>query len=199
MKKLPFLLGITLLICLASSIGWLFFGQQIFIIKTVECKIKDEPCSNEVLTKIQTELIGKSLFISDFKTAVPNLDVTITRASKKIPSQLHLQVEAKNNSITTTSATPTAIDIEKIQVEIATLLKEAEITYKSIELQPNAGVGIVLFDNEQALLRLEHAELDTKKIITIKKHLRLAEIDTGIVEIDARYQMPVLRTTKSQI
>jgi hypothetical protein len=195
MKRRRFWGGLLLLVGLLGCLAYLTFVEKAFTITTITCTINQQPCPSQLNEQLTTALKGKPLFLTDFKRELAESSFHITEYTKRVPGHLFLAIEPYAEL--TVSAATTTNDPEQALTAIKQVFTEADLAFDTIETRPEQQLAVVILGKEQALLRLDHAEEDSQKVVLIKKHLRLAEIDTGIVEIDARYQMPVLRTTKS--
>lgn len=200
MKKGSFFLGCGLVIGLIVTLGWLVVRVKAFTVTELTCTEADQPCPAPIADKLQTRLVGQSIFITDFELVLVDSEFRVAHFTKHLPGKLQVVVEQNQLEMVTSSQTATVdADPVKITATVTKLFADASLPVENIEVKPASDVVIVQLEKERALLRASQAELDAHKVILIKKHLRLSEIDTGIVEIDARYQMPVLRTSMSAL
>lgn len=195
MKKLAVVIGFVLLIALIAGIGWLLVTTKALAITTVTCKVESTVCPPRVAEYVEQQLLGKPLTITDFSLAMPTSEYQVIDFEKKLPGNLLVLVKPSNpHQVVGNVETD---DQQALTDSIAETLNAQDIAYSGIEVKTDQAMVVVYLPPGQALLSLEHLNQDLAKLILVQKHLKLAEIDTAIVEIDLRYQMPVLRTTKS--
>jgi hypothetical protein len=193
-KHPAFYLGLLLLLASGVAIGWMLFQTKPFTISTIECYRESQSCSATVTEDLNQTLLGKSLLITDFDLVLPNRTYQVTAFRKYLPGKLMVEVSPADYLTDINLAFQTD---EELITHINERLAQAQLSVQNSIIKRDIGVVIVQLEKEQALLTVDQAEQDINKVVLIKKHLQLAEIDTAIIEIDARYQMPVLRTTKT--
>lgn len=195
MKKITLAIGCVLLITLLIGSGWLVISSKALAITTIECRLGDGNCPPRVAESIEQQLLGKPITITDFATVLSASEYQVIDFKKKLPSHLSVVVEPTDprqvigNIITS--------DHQTVTDSIAETLTAQGVTYTGIEVRNDQELVIIYLPAHQALLSLRNINQDLTTLLLIQKHLSLAEIDNAIVEIDVRYQMPVLRTVKS--
>lgn len=198
MRKLSFVLGSILLLTLFSILIWASTQAKAFTITQVSCVANQADCSDQLSELVTQDLLGKSLFITDFKTQGTTPKYEVLAFTKQLPGQIKVEVRPTTSLILKDGTLTATSNPEQVIAAITSLFDQAQISVQKVAIFPDHKVVVVKLEKEQALLGLDQPERDAQKVILIKKHLRLAEIDTSIAEIDARYQLPVLRTQLSE-
>ena len=197
MKPLSLITGFLLLGSLALLTGWYILRSNILLITNIECSILNEKCSTQLTEQINKQLLGKPLFITDFSQVLSIPNVEVTQFSKHVPGKLYLQLETKQTQQGGGSFIQTSTVEDTVEF-VTKYFADQEIEVTNVQVFQDENLVVATNGNRQILLSIKNLESDLTKTTLVLQNLDLDSIDLAIIEVDARYKLPVLRTSKSQ-
>lgn len=200
-KKSYFLPTILLVFLLITGY---YLNKNILVVKKIHCQENEQTCSQATLDKI-AHFYNKSIFFTNFDQDLEQFSDYYLE--KRLPNELSVNLSNvqsqyygvdENNKFVITKDDQLDKETNLIANNIHNQLQKQEIIFQSIELK-NGVLIIELQEGMRALIDSNQITLGVTKLKIIQSNLSLKEIDTGIIEIDARYKMPVLKTKLSDI
>jgi hypothetical protein len=198
-----FLIQILIIIIMILPVAGWGYHYKWLIINQVECKFQTHDCPEEITSELNN-LIGKPLFFTKVSDFLPLQTVDLIATSRQLPDKLLVTVNARQAGyfadIGDIVDIDPDLDLDKKEVAIQKILTQNKIPVTATEHSPNQSIIIVTLENDvRILLPLDKVSEKTTAVILILTNLDLASVDKQIVEIDVRYNLPVLRTSYSDI
>jgi hypothetical protein len=193
MKVLSFFAGLVLLLLCVITGGWLLTTTNFFSITNVSCTTNKEQCPPETQQQLENMLLTKSLFLTDFNRELQPTNFTIHSFSKKIPGMLAVEVSAKSSNKPNTT-----LDTPQVKALVTDTFENMSLPINKIIISEPENYVVITIEDLQIIVSFDTVETDLEKAVVILTNLDLNTIDLDISEIDTRYKLPVLRTTKTR-
>lgn len=196
MKVLSFIFGLLTITLMIGGIVTLPLFTPFLSILNVDCISNNQECPPDLQESLQYTLLNKSFFITDFDKEINIPTISVVSFSKKIPGTVILEVEEKSLGQNSFSE-ETNLSKEQIEKEVMKHFENQFSNTDQIQVIDNQNTVVINLEDIQILTRISNLKTDLQKASLILEHLDLDTIDLDITEIDTRYKLPVLRTTKS--